>query len=115
MGVFNSLNQTSKKAIDYSEEYVQKTQEYYTLKVFQQLAITTSLFCKIAIIGSLAFLSITLLVVAGTLALGSLIGNMVYACLIIALSLLIICAIIYRFREKINRLVITKLTKQFFD
>ncbi len=115
MGVLNSLNQTSKKAVDYGEEYLEKTQEYYKLKVFQQLTTTIALFCKIAIIGSLSMLGITLLVVGGTLALGNLIGSMVYACLIIAFILLLLSGLVYWFREKINTLVITKLTKQFFD
>ena len=115
MGVFNSLNQTSQKAVDYGEEYVQKTQEYYKLKIFQQLTITTSLFCKVAIIGSLALLGVILLIIAGTLALGAFIGSIVYSCLIIAFTIFLICGIIYRFRVKINSVVITKLTKHFFD
>lgn len=115
MGIFESLNQTSDKAIDVGEHYYKKTQEYYKLKVFQQLTSTMAMFCKIILIGSILFLSLTLLSVGGTLALGNLIGNMVFACLIIAGVLLFIGMIFFRYRAKIDSLIIQKISKQFFD
>ncbi len=115
MGIIESLNQTSDKAIDAGEEYYKKTQEYYKLKVFQQLATTTTMFCKIVLIGSFLFLGLILAAVAGTLALGTLIGNMVYACLIIALLLFLIAALTYKFRSSVDSFVVQNISKQFFD
>lgn len=115
MGVFDSLSQTSHKAVDVGEEYVLKTQEYYKLKVFQQLTSTIGVFCKLAIMGGLLLLGITLLAVAGTIALGQLIGNMVFACLIIALFLFVLVGLIYRFRARIDTMIIQKTAKHYFD
>ncbi|WP_297707466.1 hypothetical protein [uncultured Eudoraea sp.] len=115
MSVLESLDQTSNKAMNLGEEYLTKTQEYYELKVFQQLTATTAMFCKAAIVGSLSFLVIILLIVAGTLALGNLIGNMVYACLISAGILCAVGAIVYAFRSRIENLIIRSMSKQFFD
>jgi len=115
MSILESLDQTSNKAVNLGEEYLTKTQEYYELKVFQQLTATTAMFCKAAILGSLSFLVVILLIVAGTLALGNLIGNMVYACLISAGILCVIGAIVYAFRSRIENLIIQTMSKQFFN
>jgi len=115
MSIFESLNQTSDKAIDVGEAYYKKTQEYYKLKVFQQLAVTMGMFCKIVLIGSFLFLGLILTAVALTLALGEWIGNMVFACLIIAIVLYLIGAIIYKLRRKIDAVIVQKISKQFFD
>lgn len=115
MSIFESLNRTSDKAIDVGEEYYKKTQEYYKLKVFQQLAVTMGMFCKILLIGSFLFLGLILAAVAGTLALGELIGNIVLACLIIALILFFVGMVIYKFRTRIDAVIVRKTSKQFFD
>jgi hypothetical protein len=115
MGIFESLNHSSDKAIDLGGEYIKKTQEYYQLKVFQQLASTTGMLCKMVLIGCFLFLSITFLAVGGTLALGNLIENMVIACLVIAAFLFFIGGMLYKFRSGIDALVLKKLSNQYFD
>lgn len=115
MNIFESLNQTSDKAIDVGEVYFKKTQEYYKLKIFQQLATYTGIFCKIVIIGSFLFLSLIFLTVAGTLALGDLLGNMIHSCLIVGVILLLISTLLYQFRAKIDSRVVQKISKQFFN
>ena len=115
MSVFESLNDTSNKAVDVGEQYYRKTQEYYKLKVFQQLTMTIGMLCKAAAIGSLLLLGVIVLAVAGILALGAVLGNMVYACLIIAAVLFLLGGIVYKFRSKIDGLIIRKMSKQFFD
>ena len=115
MSIFESLNQTSDKALDVGKQYYEKTQEYYKLKVFQQLATTTGMFCKIVLIGSFLFLGLIFTAVAGTLALGEFIGNMVFACLISAFILFLTGATLYTFRTKIDSVIVQKISKQFFD
>lgn len=115
MGIFESLNQTSDKAFDLGEYYSKKTLEYYKLKVFQQLVTSSGMFCKIVLIGGFLFLSLMFLTVSGTLALGQLIGDMIISCLVIAVLLLLAGGLIYRFRSRIDSLVIKKLEKQFFE
>jgi hypothetical protein len=115
MGIFESLDHSSEKAMEFGGEYIKKSQEYYQLKVFQQLASTTGMFCKIAVVGCFLFLGVTFLAVGGTLALGNLIENMVIACLVIAACLFFIGGMFYRFRSGIDALVIKKLSNQYFD
>ena len=115
MGVFESLNNTSNKAVDISEQFYRKTQEYYKLKVFHQLASTTGMFCKMAILGSLAFLGILFLTVGGTLYLGNVLGSMVYSCLLVAGLFFILVAILFRLRRKIDNAIVKKLSRKFFN
>lgn len=115
MGVFDSLNQTSHKAVDIGEKYIQKSHEYYKLKIFQQLTATLGIFCKIALIGSLAILGLILLIVAGTMALGNFMGSMIQACLIVALVIFLVSALIFSLRSRIDTLIIKKIAKQYFD
>ena len=115
MGVFESLNNTSNKAVDVSEQFYRKTQEYYKLKVFHQLALTTGMFCKMAIFGSLAFLGILFLTVGGTIFLGEVLGSMIYSCLLMGLLFLIIVFVLYFFRNKIDNLIVRKLSSKFFN
>jgi hypothetical protein len=115
MSIIKSLNQTSEKAIDVGEQYYRKTQEYYKLKVFQQLTLTISVFCKSAIIGGLFFLAIIFFAVSGTIVLTESLGSAALACLIIASSLIILSIIAYILRSKIDSIVIRKMGKNFFD
>lgn len=115
MGVIDSLNQTSEKAVDIGEQYYEKTLEYYKLKIFQQLTLTVSMLCKIALIGSLLVLSIIFLAVSGTIALANLLGNMILACIIIAIGLILLALVAYLLRKKVENFIIKKIAKNFFD
>ncbi|WP_419213124.1 phage holin family protein [Maribacter sp. X9] len=115
MGIFESLNDTSNKAIDVGEIYYKKTQEYYRLKVFQQLTMTTGVLLKIAVIGGLGFLALIFLTVAGIIFLGHVLESMVAACLIAGASFIIFLIIAYIFRKRIDNILIKKLSDKFFD
>ncbi len=115
MGVFDALNQTSNKAIDSGEEYFQTTKEYYKLKVFQQLTKSFSILAKLAILGGLFFLGLIFVTVAGALWLGQILGSVILACLLIAGVLFMLTLICYLLRNKINKYVIRKTSKEFFD
>ncbi|RKN75134.1 hypothetical protein [Ulvibacterium marinum] len=115
MSVFESLNDTSNKAVDVGEQYYKKTQEYYKLKIFQQLAMVMGRFCKIALIGGLFFISLIIMAVAGILALGRLMENTILACLVIGLFFLILGGLVYRFRTKIDNFIVQKLSTDFFE
>ncbi len=115
MGLIDSLENHANKALDHGEEYILKTQEYYELKIFQQLSNTTSIFAKIAIIGSLVSLGFLLLLVASTIALANAIDSYVYACLINAGILFFLAFVLYLLREKIDKSIIQKMSKQYFN
>lgn len=67
MGIFKSLNQTTDKALEVGEVYYKKTQEYYQLKIFKQVAYLTGMFCKLLLVGSFLFLGLILAIVLGNL------------------------------------------------
>jgi hypothetical protein len=115
MSVIQSLNETSNKAVDAGEQFYTKTQEYYKLKVFHQIATTTGMFCKMAILGSLAFLGLLFLTVAGTIYLSELLASTILACLLIGSIFFIVVAILYKIRRKIDNVVVKKMSLKFFN
>ncbi|MDP5062686.1 MAG: phage holin family protein [Maribacter sp.] len=115
MGVIESLNETSNKAIDVGEVYYKKTQEYYTLKVFQQLTMTTGMLLKIAVIGGLAFLALIFITVAGVVFLANVLNSMVSACLIAGALFIVLLILAYVFRGRIDNMLVRKLSDKFFN
>ncbi|SEL01626.1 phage holin family protein [Maribacter orientalis] len=115
MGIIDSLNETSNKAIDVGEVYYKKTQEYYRLKVFQQLTMTTGMLLKMAVIGGLGFLALIFLTVAGIIYLGNILESMVAACLIAGALFIVLLIIAYIFRRKIDNMLVKKLSVKFFS
>jgi len=115
MGVIDSLNETSNKAIDVGEVYYKKTQEYYRLKVFQQLTMTTGMLLKMAVMGGLAFLALMFITVSGVVFLANIIESMVGACLIAGALFLVLLVLAYVFRSKIDSMLVRKLSDKFFN
>ncbi|MDF4220294.1 hypothetical protein PXC01_01770 [Maribacter sp. M208] len=115
MGVIDSLNETSNKAIDVGEVYYKKTQEYYRLKVFQQLTMTTGMLLKMAVMGGLAFLALMFVTVAGVVFLANVIESMVGACLIAGALFIMLLILTYVFRSKIDSILVRKLSDKFFN
>ncbi|WP_291962722.1 phage holin family protein [Maribacter sp.] len=115
MGVIDSLNETSNKAIDVGEVYYKKTQEYYRLKVFQQLTMTTGMLLKMAVMGGLAFLALMFVTVAGVVFLANVIESMVGACLIAGVLFIMLLVLTYVFRSKIDSILVRKLSDKFFN
>ena len=115
MGIIDSLNDTSNKAFVVGETYYKKTREYYSLKVFQQLTMTTGLLLKIAVIGGLSFLALIFLSVAGVLYLGTVLGSMVHACLLAGGLFILLVWIAYVCRKQIDNKMIRTLSAKFFN
>ena len=111
MSVVESINNTTNKAVRVGEDYLKTSQEYYTLKAFQQLAYSFSLLCKMLIVGSLALLGIIFLMIF----LGEYIGNMSTGWLIVGGVLIALGFLIYIFRKYIDRTIIRKMSQNFFD
>lgn len=114
MRIIESLNDTSNKAVDAGEVYCKKTQEYYKLKVFQQLTMTTGMLLKIAAIGGLGFLALLFLTVAGVIYLGNVLQSIVTACLIAGATFFVFLIIAYSYRKSIDNALIRKLSVKFF-
>lgn len=113
--IFESINNTSDKAVDIGEKYIKDTQEYYKLKIFQQLTISVSLVAKALIIGGLLFIGLIFLAVAAALAIGRMIDDVALGYVIVAGVLMIMALIIYFTRDFINKTVIKTLSLKFFN
>jgi len=115
MGIIDALDETSSKAAETGEAYVQTTKKYFELKVFQQLAILSTAVIKMAIYGVLSTLGLIFMAVAGAHALSSYFDNDALGYLSVAGLFLILIGIIYLLRKKIENSVIKKLSKTYFD
>lgn len=113
--IFESINNTSDKAVDIGEKYIKDTQEYYKLKIFQQLTISISLVAKALIIGGLLFIGLIFLAVAAALAIGRLIDDVALGYVIVAGLFLVMAMIIYFARGVINKKIIETLSLKFFN
>jgi len=115
MSVAESLKQTTTKATTQGERYLETSKRYFELKVFQQMTLALSLICKIALIGGLLFLGLIFTLIGSTIALGNYLDNMALAALIVALALIVIAMVCYFWRKSIDRRIIEKVAKEFFD
>jgi hypothetical protein len=113
--IFESINNTTDSATEIGGKYLEDTQEYFKLKVFQQLTMSISMITKAFVIGGLLFIGLIFLSVAAALALGSYIDNMALGYIIVAAFYLICGGIIYSKRAIINEKIIVKMSPKFFN
>ena len=107
------LNETSHKAVKIGQKYIDASQRYIELKIFQQLAMTISLVGKIMVVGSFVFIAFLLLFLSMSLSLGEWLDNTVLGYLAAAGISILLAVITFLFRKHINTLVISKLSKSF--
>lgn len=113
--ILESINNTSDKAVDIGEKYIKDTQEYYKLKVFQQLSVSLSMVAKVLAIGGLLFIGLIFMAFALAFALGELVGNVALGYVIVGAIFLLLSGLVYVKRSFINHKIISKLSTRFFD
>lgn len=115
MEFFENLNEASEKLGDAGKIYVEKSQEYYKLKIFQQVSESISMITKIVIIGGLLFTALIFLAFALAIFLGDYFGSTSVGYLITAGLIILLALIFYVNRRKIDNIVIRRLSTNFFD
>ncbi|WP_158975311.1 hypothetical protein [Cellulophaga sp. L1A9] len=115
MSILKSLDDTTNSAAEAGEAYVKSTKKYYELKVFQQLTTLSSYVLKIVLLGSLCVLGLIFIAIAGATALGNYFNNMALGYLIVGGIFFLLVLIIYLVRKSIDRIIIQKLSKTYFD
>jgi len=115
MNIFESVSETSEKITDAGETYIKKSQEYYTLKVFQQLSASISLVTKVLVIGGLLIIALFFLAFAMAMFIGDSLGNVALGYVITAIAFLLITGVIYLNRHHINNKVVKSLSTKFFN
>lgn len=115
MNVFDSINKSASTVLDNSKTYVEVSEKYFKLKIFQQLTRTFSYLSKLAIIGSLLLLAFIFLLVASVLWLGEILDSYSLSCFFVAIFLFVMTGMSYLLRKSIDKKVIKKIGKEFFD
>jgi sterol desaturase/sphingolipid hydroxylase (fatty acid hydroxylase superfamily) len=115
MNIFESINDTSGKMADAGETYVKKTEEYYKLKVFQQITVSISFVTRGLIIGGVLFLVLFFLAFSLAFAIGEWLNNYALGYLIVAAFFFIVTVILYYNRHIINKKIVQALSSKFFD
>lgn len=115
MGVFDSLHDVSEKAVDSGNSFIRISKEYYKLKTFKIVAKSLSATTKLALIGGMFLLGFIFLLVAGTLWLGMTFNNYPLAFLITAMFLFLLGVIAFLLKRTIDKLIIRKISEDFFD
>lgn len=115
MNIFESINESTTSAINHSENYIKRTEEYIKLKIFQQLSLTFSMLIKLAVVGGFIFLGLIFLAISGAIALGNLMGNISLGVLVVGTLLLLMALIAFILRKRIDKALINKFSKTFFD
>lgn len=114
MNIFESINNTSNKASDIGERYVDKSFEYFKLKVFQQLSYTISMAGKALIIGAVLFIGLIFLAFSAAIAIGDALGHVALGYLIVGVFLLLVALIFYKVRYLVDAKIISKIQTKFF-
>lgn len=115
MGIIDSINKTTDKITDSGGAYLKKSEEYYKLKIFQQLTISISVVAKVLIIGGLLFSALFFIAFAVALAIGEWLNNLALGYLIIGSFFILLVLIVYLKRNIINQKIIQALSEKFFD
>lgn len=115
MNILESIKNTSEDGVDIGKKYLDASYEYSKLKTFQILTYSLSTLSKLFLIGSLLSAGLIFLSVAGAIALGDYLNNISLGYLCTGLFLIVIGFLIYLLRKLIDKKIITKMSKQFFD
>ena len=115
MNIFESIDESTTKGVKSGEDYIKSTEAYYRLKIFQQLSLSYSLLIKLTLIGGFVFLGLIFLAIAAAIALGNSIGSISLGILIVGLTLILFGFIPYALRKRIDKTILNKFSKSFFD
>ncbi|MBS9463239.1 phage holin family protein [Flagellimonas sp. 389] len=111
----DSLKESSKYVAQTSERFLTANKKYYELKIFQQIAVATTSFSKIIVIGSLMGLGLIFLSFSAAFALGEYWNSTNLGFLAVGGSYVLIAIGSFILRNRLEQVIIQKLSKTFFD
>jgi hypothetical protein len=115
MSILKALDRTTSKAVSSSENYVKTSRRYFQLKIFQQLSLFSSYMLKIALLGSFAALGLIFIAISAAFALANYFDSLTLGYLCVGLCFFLLVTIIFLSRRAIDKMIIKKLSKSFFD
>jgi hypothetical protein len=115
MDTFKSSKEELLKGSIHLKEYALKEFEHTKLNIFFQLAAFTTNMAKTVLVGTALTLFAIFISFGIAVGLGDLLQNMFVGYAIVASFYLISALILYALRRKLERFVIQKLSKTYFD
>ncbi|WP_139149337.1 hypothetical protein [Ulvibacter litoralis] len=115
MDTFKSSKEELIDGGSHLKEYAKKEYEYSKLKIFFQIASLTTSIAKAILIGTAFTLFTVFISFALAIGLGQLFNNMYLGYIAVAGLYLLIAVFIYAFRSKLERFIVQKLSKTYFD
>lgn len=112
---FEDLKQDLWEAQDNMQSYLENSEEYVYLKSFKIAMALVTAFAQLLLVGALGLLSLFVLAFAASFGLGQLLDNTFYGFLIVGAFILIVTIITYVLRKKINKPILRKFSKSYFD
>ncbi|SIR33407.1 phage holin family protein [Maribacter ulvicola] len=95
--------------------YLEHSNEYYRLKIFKVLSKNTTGILKLLLIGISSLFALLFLSFAACLWLSELMNSYFIGFIIVAGFYIILAIMLYIFREQLNKPVLKKLSKYYFD
>ncbi len=112
---FEELKQDLWEAQENVQSYLENSEKYIYLKGFKISMTLVTAFAQILLIGAIALLALFILALAASFGLGQLLDNSFYGFLIVGVFVIIVLIIAYALRNKINKPIIRKFSKSYFD
>ena len=95
--------------------YLENSEEYTKLKIFKVLMKFVTIFAQILLIGALILLALVLLSWAVSNALNQTLDSPYMGFFIVGAGYLLIAIVCYILRDRINRPILRKFSKHYFD
>lgn len=95
--------------------YVEHSLEYAKLKSFKISMVLVTYFAKVILVGAFAFLTLLFLSLAVSIALGEVFNNYLYGFLTVGLVYFLLAIIGYALKDKLNKPILRKFSKYYFD
>ena len=115
MSLIESINETNTKATKVGEKYLNTSFEYYKLKIFQQLTISTSMVFKTIVIGGLLLIGLSFLAIALAILIGKALESYTLGFIIVGALFICIALLAFSLRSYINNYTVKILSQKFFN
>lgn len=112
---FEELKENLSEVDSNVRSYIESNIEYYQLKSFKILMKSITSLTKMVMIGAIVLLVILFLSFAASYSIGEALDNTAYGFLIVGFFFILVGLIIYFLRHKVEKPLLNKFSKYYFD
>jgi Zn-dependent protease with chaperone function len=95
--------------------YLENSEEYFKLKIFKALMRAVTALSHVMLIGAIGLLALFLLSLAASYAIGNAMDNTYQGFIMVGLFYVVVALLCYFFRDKLDRPLLRKFSKYYFD